>query len=238
MTRAGGAGDPRGGLIEHLEFLREIGVRELRVSPRRGSAPASGAAARPRARRASSRGQALSDLRDGEIGDCRRCGLCGSRTKIVFGVGDPDARLMFVGEGPGHDEDVQGIPFVGRAGQLLTDIIRAMGLTREQVYIANVVKCRPPENRTPEPDEIASCAPFLEKQIEIIGPKVIVALGAVAASALVGATGGISKIRGQFREYRGIPLMPTFHPAYLLRSPDKKRDVWQDMKQVMERLSS
>jgi len=144
---------------------------------------------------------------------------------------------MFVGEGPGHDEDLQGIPFVGRAGQLLTDIIVAMKFTRDQVYIANVVKCRPPQNRTPEPDEIEACRGFLEKQIEIIAPAVIVCLGAVAVSALLGATGGITKIRGTFREFRGVPVMPTFHPAYLLRSPDKKKDVWHDMQQVMALLA-
>lgn len=186
---------------------------------------------------AGAKAQALALLRDEEIGDCRLCRLCEKRTKIVFGVGDPGARLMFVGEGPGHDEDVQGIPFVGRAGQLLTDIIRAMGLTREQVYIANIVKCRPPENRTPEPDEIAACRGFIEKQIEIIAPEVIVCLGAVAVQALVSATGGITKMRGQLREYRGIPVMPTFHPAYLLRNPAAKKDVWQDMKKVMALLS-
>jgi DNA polymerase len=171
-----------------------------------------------------------------EIGDCRRCRLCEKRTNIVFGAGSPEARLMFVGEGPGHDEDLKGVPFVGRAGQLLTDIIGAMKLSREQVYIANVVKCRPPENRTPQPDEIEACRGFLERQIEIIAPSVIVCLGAVAVSALLGASGGITKIRGTFREFRGTPVMPTFHPAYLLRSPDKKREVWQDMQQVMRRL--
>jgi len=181
---------------------------------------------------------ALSALREMEIGDCRRCRLCEKRTNIVFGAGSPEARLMFVGEGPGHDEDLQGIPFVGRAGQLLTDIIGAMKLKREQVYIANVVKCRPPENRTPQPDEIEACLGFLEKQIGIIAPSVIVCLGAVAVSALLGASGGITKIRGTFREFRGIPVMPTFHPAYLLRSPDKKREVWQDMRQVMGLLAA
>jgi len=185
----------------------------------------------------SPRAAALADLRGKEIGDCRRCRLCETRTNIVFGAGSPEARLMFVGEGPGHDEDLQGIPFVGRAGQLLTDIIVAMKFTRDQVYIANVVKCRPPQNRTPEPDEIEACRGFLEKQIEIIAPAVIVCLGAVAVSALLGATGGITKIRGTFREFRGVPVMPTFHPAYLLRSPDKKKDVWHDMQQVMALLA-
>lgn len=144
---------------------------------------------------------------------------------------------MFVGEGPGHDEDMQGLPFVGRAGQLLTDIIGAMKLRREEVYIANIVKCRPPENRTPEPDEIAACRGFLEKQIDIIAPDVIVCLGAVAVQALCGPVGGITKVRGQMREYRGVPVMPTFHPAYLLRNPAAKKDVWQDMKKVMTLLA-
>jgi DNA polymerase len=227
--------DPRADLIEHLRFLREMGVREIRAggggSRVRAAARPPAAAAKPAA--AGSKARALALLRDQEIGDCRRCRLCESRTHVVFGVGDAEARLMFVGEGPGHDEDVQGIPFVGRAGQLLTDIIKAMGLSRERVYIANVVKCRPPENRTPEPDEVAACRGFLETQIEIIAPAVIVCLGAVAVQALLGATGGITRIRGQMREYRGIPVMPTFHPAYLLRNPSAKKDVWADMKKVL-----
>ncbi|MBI3447943.1 MAG: uracil-DNA glycosylase [Acidobacteria bacterium] len=229
-----------------------MGVRELRATP--GAAPAqakpqmSAKPERSEAPRApvskaagpastSPRATALTELREKEIGECRRCRLCEQRTNIVFGVGSPEARLMFVGEGPGHDEDLQGIPFVGRAGQLLTDIITAMKFTRDQVYIANVVKCRPPQNRTPEPDEIGACLGFLEKQIEIIAPSAIVCLGAVAVAALLGATGGITKIRGTFREFRGIPVMPTFHPAYLLRSPDKKKDVWRDMQQVMALLA-
>jgi uracil-DNA glycosylase family 4 len=234
--------DPRVDLIEHLKYLREIGVREIRgggrpaqVAPRRSQDPPR-ANAPASARGAPSKSDALSALREVEIGDCRRCRLCEKRTNIVFGAGSPEARLMFVGEGPGHDEDLKGVPFVGRAGQLLTDIIGAMKLSREQVYIANVVKCRPPENRTPQPDEIEACRGFLERQIDIIAPSVIVCLGAVAVSALLGASGGITKIRGAFREFRGIPVMPTFHPAYLLRSPDKKREVWQDMQQVMRRL--
>ncbi len=173
-----------------------------------------------------------------DIGDCRRCKLAHHRTHIVFGEGSPQARLVFVGEGPGAEEDATGRPFVGRAGQLLDKIIAAMGLKREEVYICNVVKCRPPENRTPERDEVAACAGFLHRQLAVIRPRVIVALGASAAAALLEdpKLGGISKLRGRFYDYRGIPLMPTFHPAYLLRSPDKKREAWEDMKQVMAKL--
>jgi DNA polymerase len=230
-------------LIDHLEYLREIGVREIRRPSSRaraaateGDAQAGPGLAAPHAAPKISKASALESLLGEQIGDCRRCRLCESRSRIVFGVGDPEARLMFVGEGPGRDEDIQGIPFVGRAGQLLTDIIRAMELTREAVYIANIIKCRPPENRTPEPDEIEACRGFLERQIEIISPAVVVCLGAVATHTLLGTSAGITKIRGQLREYRGIPLMPTYHPAFLLRSPNKKREVWQDMKVVMSML--
>jgi DNA polymerase len=171
------------------------------------------------------------------LGDCRRCKLCSNRTQIVFGVGNPHAQLMFVGEGPGRDEDLQGEPFVGRAGQLLTDIItRGMKMRREDVYIANVVKCRPPENRNPEPDEVAACLPFLERQIEIVQPRVLVALGKVAAQALLRTNTPISRLRGQWHSYRGIPLMPTLHPAYLLRNPADKRLVWEDIKLVIREL--
>jgi uracil-DNA glycosylase len=173
------------------------------------------------------------------IGDCRLCKLCAGRTNLVFGVGNPNARLMFVGEGPGRDEDLQGEPFVGRAGQLLTDIItKGMGLKREDVYIANVVKCRPPENRNPEPDEVAACEPFLKKQIELIHPEVIVALGKFAVQTLVQSKIPITKLRGQWHSYQGIKLMPTFHPAYLLRNPGDKRLVWDDIKKVIEALGS
>jgi len=173
-----------------------------------------------------------------EIGpDCSRCKLHAlGRRQVVFGVGTPNALLMFVGEGPGPAEDIQGEPFVGRAGQLLTNIIKAMGLTREAVYIANVVKCRPPGNRAPEPDEVATCGPFLERQIDAIGPEVIVALGASAAQALLQTKDPISRLRGQVLSYRGARLVPTFHPAFLLRSPERKRDVWDDMKKVMAML--
>ena len=178
----------------------------------------------------------LDDLR-AELGDCRRCKLAGHRTNIVFGVGSPHAKLMFVGEGPGHDEDVQGEPFVGRAGQLLTEIItKGMGLRRADVYIANVIKCRPPGNRNPEPDEVAACQPFLQRQIELIRPTVIVALGTFAAQALLRSRTPISRLRGQWHDYHGTRLMPTFHPAYLLRNPQDKRIVWQDIKAVMQEL--
>jgi len=176
--------------------------------------------------------EALQGIRD-EIGDCTRCKLHTlGRRQIVFGVGNPDADLMFVGEAPGADEDVQGIPFVGRAGQLLTKIIEAIGLRREDVYIANVIKCRPPENRNPEPDEVEMCEGFLFQQIDRIKPKVIVALGTFAAKALLKTQDSISRLRGRTYDYRGATLIPTFHPAFLLRSPDRKRDVWEDMKKA------
>lgn len=177
-------------------------------------------------------GETLEDIRT-DLGDCRRCGLNAGRTRIVFGTGDPDARLVFVGEGPGYEEDRQGEPFVGAAGRLLTKIIEAMGLTRDRVYICNVVKCRPPGNRNPLPDEMDRCRPFLKRQIKSIRPRVICALGSVAAHALLGTEAPISRLRGRFHDWEGIPLMPTYHPAYLLRNPEKKREVWEDMKQIM-----
>ena len=171
------------------------------------------------------------------IGDCTRCKLCKGRTHVVFGVGNPTADLMFVGEGPGEDEDRQGLPFVGRAGALLTDIItKGMGLRREDVYIANVVKCRPPNNRNPEPDEIVACEPFLHRQIALIRPRVIVTLGKFATQVLLRSRTPISQLRGQWHDYQGVPLMATFHPAYLLRNPSEKRLVWEDIKQVMAHL--
>ncbi len=169
----------------------------------------------------------------GELGDCTRCKLHGGRKHLVFGVGNPNADLMFVGEAPGRDEDLQGEPFVGRAGQLLTRIIEAIGLQREDVYIANVIKCRPPENRNPEPDEIETCRPFLFAQIDVIAPRVIVALGSFAVKTLLGDDSiSISRARGRRYACRGAQLVPTFHPAYLLRSPNRKRDVWEDMQRV------
>ena len=168
-----------------------------------------------------------------DLGDCTRCKLSRTRNKIVFGVGNPKAELVFVGEGPGHDEDVQGIPFVGRAGQLLTQMIVAMGLQREDVYIANVVKCRPPENRLPEKDEVSTCMPFLLRQLAAINPKVIVTLGSTATQALLNTNKSISSFRGQWLEFRGAKLMATYHPAYLLRNPNAKPEVWGDLKKVM-----
>lgn len=222
-----------------------VGAREsLRAAaptpapPPSPAAPsAAGAGERPsRPAGAPDPAQELRRIRE-EIGDCRRCRLCEKRSKIVFGVGNPRARVMFVGEGPGAEEDAQGIPFVGKAGQLLTDIIgKGMGLRREEVYIANVVKCRPPGNRTPQPDEMATCFPFLDAQIAAIGPEVVVALGATALQALLAAPAQITKVRGRWTDYKGIPLMPTFHPSYLLRNPAAKREVWQDIQAVMERL--
>ena len=182
--------------------------------------------------------EALAAVR-ADIGDCTRGKLHGQgRRQIVFGVGNPDADLMFVGEAPGADEDIQGIPFVGRAGQLLTKIIEAIDLKREDVYIANVIKCRPPENRNPEPDEVETCEPFLFQQIDIVKPKVIVALGKFGAQTLLRTLDPISRLRGRVFEYRGAKLIPTFHPAYLLRNPSSKREVWEDMKLVRSLLTS
>ena len=171
-----------------------------------------------------------------DLGDCTRCKLCEFRTHIVFGEGDPKAQVVFVGEGPGFDEDKCGQPFVGAAGQLLTKIITAMKLTREKVYICNIVKCRPPKNRNPAPDEIRQCLPFLKRQLTAINPRVICALGSVAARTLLETETSISRLRGRFHKVMGIPVMPTFHPAYLLRNPEKKRDVWKDVQQIMNML--
>ena len=180
--------------------------------------------------------ESLQELR-AAIGDCRRCKLCSGRTHLVFGVGNPNADLMFVGEGPGRDEDLQGEPFVGRAGQLLTDIItKGMGMKREDVYIANVVKCRPPDNRNPEPDEVAACEPFLKKQIELVRPRIIIGLGKFAVQTLLQSKIPITKVRGNWHSYHGIKLMPTFHPAYLLRNPEDKKLVWEDIKKVIKEL--
>lgn len=180
---------------------------------------------------------ALQLVRD-ELGDCTRCKLSRGRKNLVYGVGNPEAHVVFVGEGPGADEDEQGEPFVGKAGQLLTKMILAMGYERQDVYICNVVKCRPPGNRNPEPDEIAACQPFLKKQLRAIGPQVIVALGKFAAQCLLSDDSPISRLRGTFRTYEGIQLMPTFHPAYLLRDPTKKKEAWDDLKAVLAVLKS
>ena len=168
-----------------------------------------------------------------DLGECTRCKLHKGRNKIVFGDGNPKAELVFVGEGPGADEDAQGLPFVGRAGKLLTQMIEAMGLQRKDVYICNVVKCRPPENRQPEDDEVRTCSPFLFRQIDVIAPKVIVCLGAVATKTLLETNRGISQFRGQWLEFRGRKLLATYHPAYLLRNPNAKSEVWKDLQKVM-----
>ena len=178
------------------------------------------------------KGDTLERIRE-DIGDCTRCRLCEERNKIVFGSGNAKAELVFVGEGPGRDEDLQGLPFVGRAGKLLTQMIEAMGLTRDKVYIANVVKCRPPQNRPPEKDEVATCIPFLLRQLEVIHPKVIVCLGNIAAQNLLGTMKSISHFRGQWFDFRGMQLLATYHPAYLLRNPAAKGDVWKDLQKVM-----
>ncbi len=179
--------------------------------------------------------ETLEEIR-ADIGECTRCKLHLKRTHIVFGEGNPKAELMFIGEGPGHDEDVTGRPFVGRAGQLLTKIIEAMKLKREDVYICNIIKCRPPNNRAPEPDEVATCEGFLHRQIAVVGPKVIVCLGSVATQNLLKTERKISSFRGQWQDWQGIAVMPTYHPAFLLRNPAMKKEVWEDMKKVMELL--
>lgn len=192
------------------------------TAPAPGEPAAAGAAPRP---------ETLEEIRS-DLGACVRCKLHAGRTKLVFGVGSPTADLVFVGEAPGQDEDRQGIPFVGRAGQLLTRIIAAIGLSRDEVYIANVIKCRPPRNRNPEPDEVATCEPFLFRQLDVIRPRVVVALGGFAIRTLLQTDEAVSRLRGRVFDYRGAKLVPTFHPAYLLRSPERKRDVWEDMKRV------
>jgi DNA polymerase len=223
---------------EHLRFAAELGVAGVSRDPawraRGGGVPPPPAPVAIFADAAA----ALAGVRT-EIGDCVRCKLhAQGRKQIVFGVGNPDADLMFVGEAPGAEEDLRGIPFVGAAGQLLTKIIEAIELTREDVYIANVIKCRPPGNRNPEPDEVETCEPFLFQQIDVIKPKVIVALGKFAAQTILRTLDPISRLRGRVYDYRGAKLIPTFHPAYLLRNPSSKREVWEDMKLVRRLLQS
>ena len=179
--------------------------------------------------------ESLASLR-GKVFECKKCSLAGTRTNVVFGEGNPNAELMFVGEAPGADEDKQGKPFVGRAGKLLTKIIESIGLTREDVYIANILKCRPPGNRNPLPDEITACSPYLVKQIEEIKPRVICALGKCAAQRLLSSEETIGRLRGKFHDYLGVKLMPTYHPAYLLRNSSGKKDVWEDMKSIAKEL--
>jgi DNA polymerase len=215
-----------GPAADELEFFRDLGVKDLFVA-------ASAAAATSTQPGTNRDLPALRAFLDG----CMRCKLGGTRTNIVFGQGNPNADLMFVGEAPGRDEDEQGLAFVGRAGQLLTKIIEAIGLTRDDVYIANCVKCRPPNNRNPEPDEIQTCRPFLDEQIRLVSPKVIVTLGTFATQAILGTDDSISRLRGRWQTARGVRVMPTFHPAFLLRSPDRKKDVWHDMKLVRDYLA-
>jgi DNA polymerase len=236
-------------LKAHLEFFAELGVDGVRLEPewrtrapieledeQRASEPSAASSApaeAPVVELFTSPEAALQAIRTDLGADCSRCKLHTlGRTQVVFGVGNPEADLMFVGEGPGADEDIQGEPFVGRAGQLLTKIIEAIGLKREDVYIANVIKCRPPGNRNPEPDEVEQCAPFLFRQINTVKPKVIVALGKFAAQCLLQTNDPITRIRGREFKYRDAILIPTYHPAYLLRTPSAKREVWEDMKRV------
>ena len=213
-------------LLRELELLREFGFTHLDIhgTPALAGRPAE--AGTP---------DLLDEFRQIVIA-CEKCRLSKSRTQVVYGVGNPNADLMFVGEAPGRDEDIQGEPFVGRAGQLLTDIIKAMHLTRDDVYIANVVKCRPPENRNPEQDELDACRPHIRRQVEIIQPRVIVTLGRFALQSLTEKAFAISDVRGKWLDYNGIRLMPTYHPAYLLRTPSAKKEVWEDMKKVMAEL--
>ena len=243
-------------IADHLQFYKELGIagvsKDAAWRDRADGAPPQIGDDRPPGQQAAATPQegtttpsdipagagdpvaALAGLRSHIGPQCTRCKLGGlGRRQTVFGVGNPAAQLMFVGEAPGADEDIQGEPFVGKAGQLLTKIIEAMGFAREDVYIANVLKCRPPGNRAPEPDEVATCEPFLFSQIDTIRPRVIVALGAHAAHALLKVDTPISRIRGVVHDFRnGSKLIPTFHPAFLLRSPERKRDVWEDMKKV------
>ena len=230
-------------LENYLRFCKEIGIGELPAGLAAGGTEIAdteknGIALSPDRRdsHGSSAVQTLSEIRE-ELGDCTRCRLCETRKSIVFGEGNPRARLVFVGEGPGRDEDIQGRPFVGRAGQLLTKIIQAMKLERKDVYICNVVKCRPPKNRNPEPDEVASCEPFLMKQIESINPEIIVSLGSVATGLMLKLKNfKMGQLRGTFHQYGNSKLMITYHPAALLRNPSLKKPVWEDMKLVMKEL--
>ncbi len=203
-------------LKAHIELLKDMGVTEVTLSgPDLSPTTAT-----------------LESIRS-DLGDCQRCRLAKTRTHIVYGVGAPKARLMFVGEAPGHDEDLKAEPFVGRAGQLLTKMIEAMGYNRSTVYIANIVKCRPPDNRYPEPDEVAACMPFLLQQIDAIHPDVIITLGNLATQTLLGTKTGITALHGNFQDWRGFCVMPTYHPAFLLRNPNMKKPCWEDLQKVM-----
>ncbi len=221
-------------MLQRIQWLKDLGVSHLpadllgRMLQQQDRAENQGSSART---------EALAAIR-ADLGPCTRCRLHERRINLVFGDGNPEARVIFVGEAPGRDEDLQGLPFVGRAGGLLSKIIHAMGFKRSEVYIANVVKCRPPENRTPSDDEISCCSPFLKRQISAISPQVVVALGRVAAQAVLGRGDSIQSLRGRFYDALDCKVMVTYHPAYLLRNPDAKREVWDDMKQVMAVLSA
>ena len=218
---------------KHLKHLRVLGVENLRLDP----VPSPKPKERPLDVKQETRIETFEQIH-AEIGDCTRCSLHTDRTHVVHSEGNRKARLMFVGEAPGADEDVQARPFVGRAGQLLTKIIEAIGLKREEVLIGNVNRCRPPGNRAPMPDEAAACKPFLEREIAIVQPEVIVVLGNTAMKNLLDTREGITRARGRFHEYKGIKVMPTFHPAYLLRDPSKKRETWEDLKMVRDHLDN
>ena len=224
-------------LADQLQFFRDIGVDSLSLWKDQAANPV----AVPQIAISNETTPNLEEIVTldsirAEIGDCQRCKLAPKRTNIVFGSGNPNAELVFVGEAPGIDEDQQGLPFVGRAGQLLTKIIESINLKREDVYICNVLKCRPPENRNPEPDEVAACNPFMKKQLASIRPKIVCCLGTFAAQTVLQTVAPISKLRGKFYDMDGMRIIATFHPAYLLRSPDKKREVWEDMKQIRAEL--
>ena len=214
-------------LKAYLEYLRGMGIEILPVSGTKTTTLPSNTSS------LTIDVQTLEEIRR-ELGDCRRCKLHRTRRTLVFGEGNREATLMFVGEGPGYDEDVQGKPFVGKAGQLLTKIIQSIHLQREEVYITNIIKCRPPQNRNPEPDEIECCQPFLLKQIRAIRPKIICALGTFAAQTLLKTDAKITVLRGKFYDLPGTKVLPTYHPAYLLRNPERKREVWEDMKKISE----
>jgi uracil-DNA glycosylase family 4 len=217
-------------LKSYLGYLKLIGIEALPLFETKGAELLSNLSLHaPSA-------ETLEEIRR-ELGDCRRCKLHRTRHTLVFGEGNEKAKLMFVGEGPGYDEDVQGRPFVGKAGQLLTKIIQSIHLQREEVYITNIIKCRPPQNRNPEPDEIECCNPFLLKQINAIQPQILCALGTFAAQTLLKTDTKISALRGRFYELKGIKVIPTYHPAYLLRNPERKREVWEDMKMISEKLN-
>ncbi len=220
-----------------LEDLAALGFDEIPLAEDAQDLPPcqDGVAGDERSGEAPCRAETLEEI-EAELRDCRRCTLCQGRSNIVFGVGNPNARLVFVGEAPGREEDAQGVPFVGEAGRLLDRILFAMRLERSDVYICNVEKCRPPDNRDPRPEEIAACEPFLKRQLAAIRPEMIVALGKFASQTLLSDQAPISRLRGHWRQYQGIPLLPTYHPAFLLRNPASKRDVWEDMKLVIKRL--